>query len=282
LKAKKENNPGASCRIHVGTSGYAYNEWIEAGFYPPGTKSGDMLPFYAGRFSTVELNYTWYRMPRAEAVKRQMNLAPSGFLFAVKLTRTLTHEPDPRGWRKEASVYRNGISPLLQARQLAAVLIQLPPSFTRTPSNRKYLAALLHELQGLPLAVEFRHRSWATDRVFHELEKRGAALVSVDEPDLPNLFPPLDVVTLPEFFYVRFHGRNVNGWRSGKLQNQFNYNYTEDELIQWIESKIIPMTGKADKGFIFFNNHVGGQAPQNAAALIDLLKQQGLEVACHA
>lgn len=279
MNTKKENNYTNPCRIYVGTSGYSYTEWIDAGVYPPETKSGDMLRTYAKRFSTTELNYTWYQMPRAETVKRQLSLVPSDFMFAAKLTRILTHEVDPKRWQTDASVYRDGIAPLLQARQLAAVLIQLPPYFNRSPSNRTYLASLLDELHGLPIAVEFRHRSWANDRVFDELTQRRATLVNVDEPDLPGLFPTLDIITNPDLFYVRFHGRNTKGWRSGNLQHQFDYDYTEDELNEWIENKIIPMANKASKGLIFFNNHVSGQAARNASALIQLLKQQGIEVA---
>jgi uncharacterized protein YecE (DUF72 family) len=282
MNTEKENTPTGSCRIYVGTSGYSYTEWIDAGFYPPETKSGDMLRVYAGHFSTTELNYTWYQMPRTETIKRQLSLVPSDFMFAAKLTRTLTHEIDPQRWHIEASAYRNGVAPLLQARQLAAVLIQLPPYFNRTPPNRKYLASLLNELHGLPLAVEFRHPSWANERVFDELKQRQVTLVSVDEPDLPGLFPALDILTNMNLFYVRFHGRNAKGWRSGNLQHQFDYDYTEDELSEWIESKIMPMASKAGTGLIFFNNHVSGQAARNAAALTGLLKRQGLEVAGHA
>lgn len=282
MKPRNENNRPAPCRIHVGTSGYSYTDWIDAGFYPPETRSGDMLRFYAGHFSTTELNYTWYQMPRAETIKRQLSLVPSDFLFAAKLTRSLTHEIDSQRWQAEASAYRDGMTPLLLARQLGAVLIQLPPYFNRTPSNRTYLASLLDTLHGLPLAVEFRHRSWAHDRVFDELMQRQVTLVSVDEPDLPGLFPALNVLTNPDLFYVRFHGRNAKGWRSGNLNQQFDYTYTDDELDEWIDSHIIPMAGKAGKGLIFFNNHVSGQAVQNASALIRLLKQQGLDVVSHA
>jgi uncharacterized protein YecE (DUF72 family) len=282
VKTKKENIHTDACRIYVGTSGYSYTEWIDAGFYPPETRAREMLQFYAKHFSTTELNYTWYQMPRAEAVKRQLSLVPSDFLFAAKLTRTLTHEIDPKHWQVETSAYRAGIAPLLQARQLVAVLIQLPPYFNRTPSNRKYLASLLDALHGLPLAVEFRHLSWANERVFDALKQKQVTMVSVDEPDLPGLFPALDILTNPDLFYVRFHGRNAKGWRSGNLQHQFDYNYTEDELSEWIESKIIPLASKAGKGFIFFNNHVNGQAAGNAATLISLLKQRGLKVTGHA
>jgi uncharacterized protein YecE (DUF72 family) len=182
---KKE--PTHDCKLWVGTSGYSYAEWTDAGFYPPGTKSGSMLSFYAQNFPITELNFTWYQMPKARALERMQQQAPAGFRFAAKLTRTLTHEIDPGQWRGQAVQYRDGIAPLLQARKLAAVLLQFPPSFGRAPQNRQYLAALLDELDGLPLAVEFRHASWVTDRVFAELERRRTTLVAVDEPNLPGL-----------------------------------------------------------------------------------------------
>jgi uncharacterized protein YecE (DUF72 family) len=278
-KTVKEQQEHNTCHLFVGTCGYSYTEWVDAGFYPPGTKSGKMLPLYARHFSIIELNYTWYQMPKAEAIDRQRQLVPPGYLFIAKLTRNLTHEIDPQEWPDYADRYRDGVSPLVQAGQLTAVLIQLPPSFNRTEHNRKYLAALLDKLHGLPLAIEFRHRSWACDRVFAELEHRRVTLVSVDEPDLPGLFPALDVVTNPDLFYVRFHGRNAKGWRSGKMQQQFDYNYSDDELREWIEEKIEHMSNKARKGVLFFNNHVRAQAPENALRMAELLKERGLAVA---
>ena len=274
----KEHQDSKTCQLYVGTSGFSYAEWVDAGFYPSGTKSGQMLQQYARYFLITELNYTWYQMPKAEAIERQCQQVSQEFLFAAKLTRTLTHEIDQQQWRDQAILYREGIVPLVQTGQLVAVLIQLSPSFLRTTSNRKYLATLLDELHGLPLAIEFRHRSWASDRVFSELERRQVALVGVDTPDLPNLFPVLDVVTNPDLFYVRFHGRNAKGWRSGNMQLQFDYNYSNDELHEWIENRIEPMSSQARKGVIFFNNHVRAQAPENARRMTNLLKERGLTV----
>ncbi len=266
------------CRLFVGTSGYLYTEWTEAGFYPPGTPSSKMLAVYARQFSIVELNYTWYQMPRAETVERQRRQAPPGFLFAAKLTRTLTHEIGIQGWPDHAADYRDGVAPLVQAGQLTAVLIQLPPAFDRTLRHREHLAALIDTLHGLPLAVEFRHRSWANDRVFGELERRRITLVVVDGPDLPDLFPAPALVTNPDLFYVRFHGRNLKGWRSGKMQHQFNYSYSDEELHEWIEAKIESMSTRARRGIIFFNNHVRAQAPDNALRMIKLLRERGMTV----
>jgi uncharacterized protein YecE (DUF72 family) len=146
----------------------------------------------------------------------------------------------------------------------------------RAPQNRRYLAALLDELDGLPLAVEFRHASWATDRVFAELERRRTTLVAVDEPDLPGLFPRLDIVTNPELFYIRFHGRNAKGWRSGNMQKQFDYDYGDAELRKWADVRIAGMAQQAAGGVIFFNNHVRAQAPRNAVKLISLLIERGI------
>ena len=264
--------------INIGTSGYSYSEWIETGFYPPKTSSAKMLPCYAEQFCITELNYTWYQMPKAEAIDRQRQTVPSRFLFAVKLTRTLTHEIDATLWPKQADQFREGIAPLVQNRQLAAVLIQLPPQFQRTPPNRKHLAALLDKLSGLPLAVEFRHNSWAVDKVFAELERRKVTLVTVDAPQMPGMFPCLDVVTNPDLVYVRFHGRNTKSWRSGNMQLQFDYNYTGDELESWIENTFESMASKAKKSVLFFNNHVRAQAPKNAREMVLLLESRGYTV----
>ena len=265
-----------TCQLWVGTSGYSYAEWSDAGFYPPGAKSGNMLPFYARNFPITELNFTWYQMPKAYALERMHRQAPADFRFAAKLTRTLTHEVDPGQWRGQAAQYRDGIAPLIQARKLAAILLQFPPSFVRAPQNRRYLAALLDELDGLPLAVEFRHASWASNRVFDELECRRITLVTVDEPDLPGLFPRLDIVTNPGLFYIRFHGRNAKGWRSGNMQKQFDYDYGDDELQRWADIHIAKMARHADSGIIFFNNHVRAQAPRNALRLVSLLIERGI------
>jgi uncharacterized protein YecE (DUF72 family) len=265
-----------SCRLRVGTSGYAYPEWIDAGFYPPDTPAREMLPYYARHFSITELNYTWYQMPKAAAMERMIPRVPPHFGFAVKLTRTLTHEIDPQGWHRQTVLYRDGIAPLLQAGRLLAVLVQLPPAFDRSQDHRRYLARLLDALQGLPLVLEFRHRSWADDRVFAELEKRQITLATVDVPDLPYLFPTLEVVTNPALFYVRFHGRNTKGWRSNNMQKQFDYDYSAAELASWSQAVIPRMAAQAHNGILFFNNHVRAQAPRNAEMLITQLETAGL------
>lgn len=254
--------------ILIGTCGYSYTEWVDGGFYPPGTKTSDLLGLYARSFSIVELNYTWYQMARAEAIARMVARAPMHLRFAAKLTRTLTHERDG-DLRQQLRLYRDGIEPLIP--RLAAILVQLPPDFARTVGNRRYLAELLDGLDGLPVAVEFRHASWATDPVFTELRRRRVSLVTVDVPALPALFPPLDVVTNPDLFYVRFHGRNLAGWRTADMQKKFDYDYSEDELRQWAATRLQALAAHSEAGIIFFNNHVRAQAPNNAGKLIEII-----------
>jgi uncharacterized protein YecE (DUF72 family) len=268
-------SPPPACRLRVGTSGYAYPEWVDAGFYPTGTPAKEMLSRYAQSFSITELNYTWYQMPKAAAMERMVPKVPSDFGFAAKLTRTLTHEVDPHAWRGQAAQFREGIAPLVQARRLLAVLIQLPPAFDRQRSHRLYLSRLLDALEGLPLAVEFRHRSWNDERVFAGLQNRRATLVTVDVPELAYLFPPLDVITNPDLIYIRFHGRNLRGWRSGHMQKQFDYDYSPMELQPWSAATIPRMAAQAHAGIIFFNNHVRAQAPHNARILMAQLENQG-------
>lgn len=256
--------------LYIGTCGFSYPEWIDAGIYPAGTKSAQMLSLYSRLFPVVELNYTWYQMIRAEAMERMLAGNDSALLFSAKLTRTMTHEV-AENWREQASQYLHGIRPLVQGKRLLAVLVQLPPSFRRTPENRYYLAHLFDTLQALPLAVEFRHHSWVHDSVFKALEQRRITLVSVDAPSLPELFPPLDIVTNPDFFYLRLHGRNLRGWRSGSKQQQFDYSYTDAELGEWSRERVPKMRSLCGKGIILFNNHVAGQAVRNARAMADQL-----------
>jgi uncharacterized protein YecE (DUF72 family) len=262
----------------VGTSGYAYTDWVESGFYPPDTPAQRMLALYARHFPITELSYTWYQMPRPETIERERQTAPSDFLFTAKLPRVLTHEIDFQRWPQQVREFRDGMAPLVQSAQLAAVLIQLPLGFDRTLSNRRHLAALLDALRGLPLAVEFRHGSWVNHRVLAELERRRVTLVTVDGPQLPNLFPFFKAITNPDFFYVRFYGRNPRGWRTHKPQHQFDYDYSETELRQWTETHMAAFNAHARRGLLFFANHIGARAAGNAKTLIGLLEEKGMTV----
>ncbi len=278
MKTERSHTLSSTCRLYVGTSGYSYTEWAEAGFYPPGSGGADLITWYARSFPITELNHTWYQLPRAETIERQRRQVSLHFRFAAKLTRSLTHEIDFQRRPALATGFRDGMAPLTQSGQLAAILVQLPPTFDRTLRHRRLLAALLDLLCDLPLAVEFRHRSWADDRVLQELERRRIALVVADGPQLPDRFPVLAAVTNPEFFYIRFYGRNARGWRSNRASDRFDYSYSEEELREWIEGRTEPLGNRARTGILFFANHTRAQAPKNALRMMTLLREKGMTV----
>ncbi|WDP90292.1 MAG: DUF72 domain-containing protein [Desulfobacter sp.] len=258
--------------LFTGTSGYSYGEWVDAGVYPKGTHAANMLTAYTRHFNAVELNYTWYQMPKAPSLERMAAQVPGNFMFSLKLTRTLTHEVDKTLWKDEAAAFRRAVAPLVDTQKLLSILVQLPPYFRRTPDRRAYLAALLEEFTGLPMAVEFRHPSWVNDKVFYEFERRNITLVTVDGPPLPHLFPRLDLVTNPDLIYLRLHGRNSAGWRSGNMQKQFDYDYSETELRETAALMTQRLMPGARAGALFFNNHVRGQAPKNCLRLAAILQ----------
>ena len=192
-------------QMFIGTSGYSYKEWVGP-VYPPGTNQRDFLRLYAGEFSVVELNFSYYHQPEARVMTRMMEATPDSFLFTIKGYQGLTHEISS-DLHAEAAQFKEGISPLVEASRLGAVLLQFPYRFHYTIDNRRYLQRLCSEFENVPLAVEFRHQEWLRESVYDTLHELDIALICVDEPNLPKLIKPSDRVTA-HFSYIRFHGRN--------------------------------------------------------------------------
>lgn len=194
--------------ILLGTSGFSFPDWVGT-YYPAGIDSRDMLPFYAREFSTVEVNSTYYRIPPASTLRGMERKTPPHFEFVVKTHHDMTHDQsrDPELYRS----FANAVHPLQAAGKLSGLLAQFPQAFHRTPSNERFLVELKERLPEVPLFVEFRHDSWTRNGVFPLLEDFGLRYVSVDEPDLPGLLPPIARAT-GEIGYVRFHGRNKRNW----------------------------------------------------------------------
>lgn len=258
--------------VLVGTSGYSYDDWVGP-VYPPGTPKGSFLPLYASQFPVVELNFTYYSQPEARALARMVQSTPPGFRFAVKAHRSITHDVT-EGWRRDAESFRAGIAPLVEAGRLASVLLQFPYSFAYTEKSRRHLAGLCDALQGLPLAVEFRKSDWIREGVLRGLRERGAALVSVDEPALPRLLPPVVEVTA-DIAYFRLHGRNAATWWTGDNASRYDYLYSREELGEWVQ-RVKEISMRVRVLLIFFNNHWRGQAVQNARDMRELLIAEGL------
>lgn len=263
----------AASRLHLGTSGYSYNDW-KGVFYPVSCRQQDMLSLYAQRFSTVELNFSYYRQPEPQQLVAMANKAgavSADFTFALKAYRALTHEIGA-DWLAEAERFHTAANALAQAGRLGAVLLQFPHSFHYTVQNRRHLGALLEALEPLPRACEFRSREWLRPRVYEGLRAREVALAAVDEPQLDGLLPPLAVPTAP-LGYVRFHGRNRENWWHGDNASRYDYLYSPDELREWLP-RLQELFQSAESVYVYFNNHWRGQATENAALFERLVVEE--------
>ncbi|MDR3341210.1 MAG: DUF72 domain-containing protein [Treponema sp.] len=256
-------------KIQIGTSGYSYAEWVGP-VYPVGTHSREFLSHYAERFPTVELNFSYYRMPRAEQLARLLEKAGPTLTFAIKAHESLTHKIDPAAWQDSAKAFLEALEPVRKANRLEAVLFQFPYSFHYEPEKRRYLDKLLGQFQDVPAAVEFRNNQWYRNRVIEALRERNRALVSLDMPSVPGLPPTLDAVTAP-LAYIRLHGRNQETWWGTDAAARYDYQYSDTELEAWKE-RIKRIVVTADKVLVYFNNHPKGQAAQNAQTLTRMLE----------
>ena len=260
--------------LRIGTSGYSYSDWRKV-FYPDDVGQKDFLTYYSSRFHTVELNFSYYRMPTSRQMSGMVVRSGPVMDFSIKAHQSLTHQVEADSWPDSLREYREAVTPLLEAGRLAAVLCQFPHSFHYVPEKRRYLHKLLVEMRDMPVVVEFRNATWMTNRVFDTLREMNVGLCCVDEPRLPRLPPALDVVT-SDCAYVRFHGRNAATWWSARsAAARFDYLYSEEELAGWL-ARISSMIQSAPKVRIYFNNHRCGQAPANALMLKKLLADSGV------
>jgi len=254
--------------LSIGTSGYSYNEWVGP-VYPKGTASHDFLSLYSTLFSTVELNFSYYRMPQKEQLKKMRETVSSSFTFSIKGNESLTHTIDFSSWKESASLFCTAIEPLASEGQLSAVLLQFPYSFHYETNQRRYLDALVREFSSFPLAVEFRNSKWYNNRTIEALRKRDITLVSLDLPQAPQTPPIMDVHT-SDLAYIRLHGRNKENWWGSDAASRYDYLYTKKEL-EAISSRIETIARYSKKVFVYFNNHRRGQAVQGAQELKTML-----------
>ena len=254
--------------IRIGTSGYSFKDWGGV-FYPAGLASQKMLPFYAEEFDTVEVNFTYYRVPSAKTMKGMAAATPAGFRFFVKAQGSFTHERD----LSKKDEFLAGIAPLRDSGKLSGLLFQFPQSFRNDAANRRYVAAVAEAFPGETIAVEFRDRSWDEPPVYEFLDKNGLTFVSVDEPQVSTLFPPVARAT-SGLGYVRFHSRDGRKWYKG-AKERYDYLYSDAELREWLP-KLRAMAARARSLYVYFNNCNRGQAVENARRMKDLLRQARL------
>jgi uncharacterized protein YecE (DUF72 family) len=233
-----------------------------------------MLAYYAREFPFVELNFSFYRLPTRRTFGGLLQKVPGNFLFTVKAYQSLTHGRG-EAVAGDAGKFLHGLVPLIEEGRLGAVLLQFPYSFPNTGENRAYLARLKELLPGMPLVVEFRHRSWQQEPVWDLLRSLAMGYTCVDEPGLKGLPGGVARCTAP-VAYVRFHGRNAaRWWRHEEAYERYDYMYSEKELEEWLP-RLGELARQAVRLFVAFNNHYQAQAVMSARMLRQLLGRAGL------
>jgi uncharacterized protein YecE (DUF72 family) len=299
--------------IRIGTCSWA-DEALTKHWYPKEVPARERLPWYAERFSTVEVDSTYYRVPDRAMVQGWADRTPDGFVMHVKAFGLMTRHPvkleqlpehlregmpvDERGRvnrpprEQRGLVFREFLSslePLREAGKLGGILFQLPPYVVWKPLSLDYLEWAGDQLGADRMLVEFRHRSWFEDDVMPQvlkwLEERGMAYVTVDAPkvDAKNVPPTVVAATAPTA-YVRLHGRNAATWnkRGGSAAERFDYLYSEEDLREWVEP-LRELSGRSEEAYAFFNNNnqTNGvaQAPAGAFLLRKLLEEENVPIA---
>ncbi|MBM4322092.1 MAG: DUF72 domain-containing protein [Deltaproteobacteria bacterium] len=243
-------------RIFIGTSGYNYPHWWNGVFYPSDLPQRKWLEFYAEYFNTVELNVTFYRLPKKEVFEGWYKRTPKGFSFVIKGSRFITHIKRLKDCREPLSLLFDNASPLKE--KMGAVLWQLPPRFNFQKETLEEFCVLLSTLPRSKLlrhAFEFRDESWFCQDVFRILEefKFSFCIAHGSGP------PLIDRIT-GDFVYLRLHGGEVLHGSS----------YSEKELKGWAE-KIEGWMKKKKDVFVYFNNDAYGSAVKNGLTLKKLV-----------
>jgi uncharacterized protein YecE (DUF72 family) len=235
--------------ILVGTSGYNYPEW-KGSFYPPDLPVAKMLPYYAGKFPTVEINYTFYRMPTPKLIAGWRAQVPAGFRFTLKAPKRITHDKRLRAAEVVESVngFMTAASEL--GPQLAALLFQLPPNFKKDLGLLKEFVALLPPKT--TAAFEFRNVSWLGDEVFDVLRARNLALCIADSETRET-----PIVTTADYAYLRLRDEG----------------YGDVDIAEWTETaKKLAVTAK--DVFVYFKHEDEGKGAAFGLQMMDLLEKR--------
>jgi uncharacterized protein YecE (DUF72 family) len=240
-----------SAKYYVGCSGWHYEHWRGV-YYPEDLPKPKWLQFYARQFMTVELNSSFYRLPSEKAFNTWRESTPENFLFAVKVSRYITHI---KRLRNSGSAVENFLSRAgLLREKLGPLLYQLPPSMKRNDELlQNFLSSLPPRYQHV---IEFRHESWIDDAVFAILRRHNVGLCVFD---MPAFSCPL--VATSDFAYVRFHGS----------EGLYSSCYSDEELSRWAQR--IARLGQTVKAtYMYFNNDAQAFAVKNAMTLENLLR----------
>jgi uncharacterized protein YecE (DUF72 family) len=207
--------------LYIGTSGFGYKEW-KGKFFPPDIKPADMLRFYAERFNAVEINNTFYRMPKKELLEGWLKEVPSAFTFGLKAPQKITHIRRLKECQQELEYFLEVASVL--KRQLGPLLFQLPPNLKKDADRlRNFLKLLPAERR---ITFEFRHETWFDDEIFTALKEHNAALCIAESEDPPQT--PFQPTADWGYFRLRrldYTDADLKSWFT-KIQNQKTWSDT--------------------------------------------------------
>jgi uncharacterized protein YecE (DUF72 family) len=238
--------------VLVGTSGFSYRHW-RGTFYPEGLAQKNWLGYYCERFPTVELNVTFYRLPKEEAFRKWRSETPERFLFALKGSRFITHIKRLKDPADPLKTFMDRIRPL--GPKIGMLLWQLPPNFKRDTERLKGFLKALRRYRRRNV-VEFRNESWLEGEVFDLLKDEGVGLCMADWPPFVDELP-----ITADFTYIRRHGHG----------GSYDTKYSVKELRN--DARRIRKYLRRNKDtYIYFNNDAEGYAPQNALELKKILK----------
>ncbi len=295
--------------ILIGTCSWTEKTLIKSGeFYPKEVKTAEgRLRYYAESFDTVEVDSSYYAIPDIGNAGLWADRTPGDFVFHIKAYGALTgHGVEPRtlpaeifrslpaGDRDKKYVFvhepdllkaigrrfAESLSPLRDAGKLGVVVCQFPPWFRYRDENLDTILSCSSLLEGLPIAVEFRHGSWLSPgnrgKVMDFLRGHRITYVAADEPQYGSLATvPFAPETTTDVAYFRFHGRNRENWLKKGLETslRYDYLYSEEELDEFVPH-LLEAGKKARKVFAMFNNCHGASAMKNARRIKEMIKKR--------
>jgi uncharacterized protein YecE (DUF72 family) len=226
--------------LYCGTSGFSFKEW-KGPFYPEKLPADEMLAFYSARLPTVEINNTFYRMPKPSVLEGWGAQVPERFRFAIKAPRRLSHVKQLKDCSEEAGYFFKALARL--GARLGAVLVQLPPHARVGVDKLDGFLELVPS--GVPVAFEFRHPSWKDAAVYAALERHGAAWVTADNDGTV----PLELPATASWTYLRLRAPE----------------YTEAALREW-KARCASFT----RAFVYFKHEDGAAGPAFAERMLNL------------
>ncbi len=269
--------------IHVGLTGWGDHPDI----YSAESKQRNRLVDYSAHFPVVELDASFYAIQPERNMQKWILETPENFKFIVKtyqgITGHLRGESPFKSTDEMFSLFKESLTPLVEANKLSMVLVQFPPWFDCQKTHVDYISEVKEQLRDLPLAIEFRHQSW----YYPEYKKKTLTYLKshqwihsvCDEPQAgEGSIPLVAIPTREDQVLLRLHGRNVHGWRNpGNAEKwkevRYLYDYNMTELIQ-IANIVKTLEQQTKLVTVLFNNNSGGHAAKNAKQFMKLMELQ--------